>query len=161
MRLHVRIVTIALAGLTLGCDSSTTPVSGTLAVGPHQGTMIRLPHDKGFVELINEPEIGDRRNPQPTSIVAYFLEADSKSPLSSAPSEVMFSLGGDEQRGARGGSKAAAQSIPLNAEPKPDDPTGSARFASKPGPYDLDRVRGTLSAKISGLEISTPFSGSR
>jgi hypothetical protein len=162
MRLHVQIVTVALAGLTLGCASSTTtPVSSTVAVGPHHGTMIRLPQDKGFVELVNEPDIGDRRNPRPTSIVAYFLEPDSKSPLSSAPSDVVFLQDGDGQRGARGGTKSATQSIPLNAEPKSDDPAGSSRFASKPGPYYLESFRGTLSAKIGGADVSTAFSGAR
>ncbi len=161
MRFHVRVVTIAVAGLTLGCAPAPTPVSATLAVGPHQGTMIRLPQEKGFVELVNEPEVSDRRQPQPTSIVAYFLEPDSKSPLISAPSDVKFLLDGEGGKSARGGAKPMPQTIPLNAEPKSDDPVGSSRFASKPGPYGLASIRGTLASKIGGLEISTPFSGAR
>ena len=37
----------------------------------------------------------------------------------------------------------------------------AARFASKPGPYNLTALRGTLSARIGGQQISSTFSGSR
>jgi hypothetical protein len=122
--------------------------------------MIRLPEDKGFVEIVNEPEVSDRRNAPPTSIVAYYLQADGKSPLSPAPSDVSFTIdtgGGRETRGKQGPGPA----VPLNAEPKADDPAGAGRFASKPGPYVLDGIRGTLTAKVSGKETSISFAAGR
>jgi len=57
--------------------------------------------------------------------------------------------------------KKSSQIIPLSAEPKSDDAAGAARFASKPGPYQLSAIRGNLSAKVGGQEISTPFGGGR
>jgi hypothetical protein len=160
MRIIVATVTLALAALLSGCNSSESPVSVSVARGPHQGTMIRLPEDKGFVELVNEPEVTDRRNPQPTAIVAYYLQTDAKSPLTPAPLDVTFAIGTGGGKGARG-KQGSATSIPLDAEAKSADPAGASRFASKPGPYQLSAIRGNLSAKISGQEITTSFEGSR
>jgi hypothetical protein len=155
------MVMMAVIGSTLGCGSPVSPVAATVAVGPHQGTMIRLADDLGFVEFVNEPEVSDRRNPQPTSIVAYFFQSDGKAALSPAPSDVSFSLDTGLGESGRGGSKGVAQVIPLAADPKANEPGGSSRFASKPGPYGLASIRGKLSAKISGRELSTPFAGRR
>jgi hypothetical protein len=151
---------LALAAFLTGCDSSTPPEGISVAIGPHQGTMIRLPEDKGFVELVNEPEVTDRRNPQPTSIVAYYLQADAKSSLSPAPADVGFAMDTGGGKAARG-RKGTPETIPLVAEPKSDDPAGSSRFASKPGPYQLSAIRGNLSAKIAGQDVLTPFEGAR
>jgi hypothetical protein len=72
MKDFLRTVMLMLAALSLGCDPSTSPATSS-AIGPHHATMIGLNDGKGFVELINEPEVTDRSNPRPTSIVAYFL----------------------------------------------------------------------------------------
>ena len=60
-----------------------------------------------------------------------------------------------------GTGKKGSESIPLSAEPKADDPAGASRFLSKPGPYRLDVLRGTLNAKIDGQEVSIPISAGR
>jgi hypothetical protein len=160
MRLSFAAATFALAGVLSGCSASAPPASVSVASGPHQGTMIRLPEDKGFVELVNEPEVTDRRNPPPTSIVAYYLQTDAESPLMPAPSDVSFAIGSGGGKSA-GGTKGGVQSIPLNAEPKSAEPAGASRFASKPGPYQLSAIRGNLNAKISGLDITISFEGAR
>jgi len=121
-------------------------------VGPHHGTTIRLPEEKGFVELTNEPEVTDRRSNEATSIVAYYLQSDAKSALQPVPTDVSFVI----ELG-----KKAAQTIPLSAQPKSDDPAGASRFASKPGPYQLSALRGRLNAKIGGQEVSTTILGGR
>jgi hypothetical protein len=150
MRIRFCTVALALAGLFLGCDS--TPLQPPQVVlGPHHGTTIRLPEDQGFVELTNEPEVRDRRSPEPTSIVAYFLKSDCKSALYPPPSEVNFVIEG----------RKSSETIPMSAEPKSDDPAGAGRFASKPGPYLLSELRGRLNAKIGGQEVSIPVAGSR
>jgi hypothetical protein len=161
MAIIIRAVMLSFVILLFGCDSSVSPVAVSVPMGPHHGTTLALAENKGVVEFVNEPEIGDRRNPQPTSIVVYFLQSDSKSPLSPAPSEVTFALESSGGRASRGGSKTSSQSILLTAEPKPDDLAGSSRFASKPGTYDLASIRGTLSAKIDGQNVSIPFAGAR
>ena len=161
MPLTTRVGALSLVILIFGCDSSVSPLPVSVPMGPHHGTTLALDEKKGVVEFVNEPEIGDRRKPQPTSIVVYFLQSDSKSPLSPVPSEVSFALDSSGGRGTRGGSRTSPQSIPLIAEPKTDDPAGSSRFASKPGAYDLTSIRGTLSAKIDGQNVSLTFAGAR
>jgi len=151
MRIRFRAVTLVLAGLFLGFDSTQAPPP-QLVVGPHHGTTIRLPEDKGFVELTNEPEVTDRRASAATSIVAYYLQPDCKSAMEPPPAGVNFVI----EAGRKG-----SQTIPLSAEPKSDDPAGAGRFASKPGPYVLSGLRGRLNAKIGGQEISTTFVGGR
>ena len=100
MRMRYRDVLIglaALAGLRLAgstrCSQSGSP--------PHHGMMIRLADDRGFVELVNEPEISDRRKPEPTSIVAYFLQIDGKSPLEPVPVDVDFAIQSASAKGGR------------------------------------------------------------
>jgi len=150
MRIRFRAVALALAGLSLGCDSTPLPAP-QVVLGPHHGTTIRLPGDNGFVELTNEPDVTDRRAPEATSIVAYFLQPDCKSPLNPPPADANFVIEGTK----------GSQTIPLSAEPKSDDPAGAARFASKPGPYLLSQLRGRLNAKIGGQEVSIPIAGAR
>jgi hypothetical protein len=122
-------------------------------VGPHRGTTIRLPGDKGFVELTNEPEVVGRGSKEPTALVAYFLKLDGASTMDRTPSDVTLVV-------ARARTKGS-ETIPLSAEPKSGDPAGGSRFVSKPGTHHLATLRGTLSAKIDGEEVSLPVSGSR
>lgn len=155
-------ILLAAAGLVAGCGSPE-PSSQVIKVfkGTHGGTTFRLPDEKGFVELVNEPVVTDRLNPQPTSIVAYFYQADGKSAMSPSPTDVSFQIAPDARSKQRGQATGGASTLPLSAEPKADDPAGASRFASKTGPYFMAAVRGTLKAKISGQDISTAFMGSR
>jgi hypothetical protein len=80
--------------------------------------------------------------------------------LSPVPTDVNFTI--ETGRGTNSRvTKASAGPVPLVPEPKSDDPAGAARFASKPGPYHLLGVRGTLSATINGRVTSFSFSESR
>jgi hypothetical protein len=54
-------ILLAAAGIIAGCGSPEP--SSLVARGTHGGKSIRLPDDKGFVELVNEPIVTDRRNP--------------------------------------------------------------------------------------------------
>ena len=69
-------------------------------VGPHKGTTIRLPDDKGFVELTNEPEIQARGSREPTALVAYFLKMDETSAMEPAPSDVRLVLAAPGKKGS-------------------------------------------------------------
>jgi hypothetical protein len=153
------LLSVVLLAL-VGCNSSEPVSEGALPPGPHRGTIVRLPDDKGFAEILNEPPVEDRRNPTPTAIVAYFLKSDSKTPLETMPTAVAFAMASGG-RGSRGKQTTATQAIPLSPEPKSDDPSGTARFASKVGPYLLEAVRGTLSATIDGQKLDIQFSGGR
>jgi hypothetical protein len=155
MQMRFRAAAFMMAGLLSGCGSSTTPggVNPAVIVGPHHGTTIRLPDDKGFIELTNEPEVRTRDSTEPTAIVAYFLKLDGTSSLEPAPSDVKIELNPVGRK--------PAETIPLAAEPKGDDPTAGSRFVSKSGPHHLAMLRGKLSAKIDGQELSFPITGSR
>jgi hypothetical protein len=145
--------TIVIVSLCFGCNPASS-VRPEVMLGPHRGTTIRLPDDKGFVELTNEPEVRGRGGREPTAIVAYFLKPDGVSTMEPAPSDVRLVL-------AQPGKKGSGETIPLSAEPKSDDPTGAGRFASKLGQHHLVTLRGTLSAKIDGQDVSLPVAGSR
>jgi hypothetical protein len=121
-----------------------------MRVGPHQGALIRLPDEKGLAELITEPNERELRGAEPTAFVVYFLRPDGKSPLDPVPSNASLVV---EQ------ARKAAQTVQLSLDPRTDDPVGGTRFASKPGPYQLARLTGTLKANIGGQEVSAPFSG--
>jgi hypothetical protein len=148
MRIRFRAVILAATGLFVACDSSPVVVNSQPVVGPHRGTGIRLPDDKGLVELTNEPEVTDPRSNEATSVVAYFLQMDGKSALDPPPSDVNLVV----QQGK------ASQTIPLVPEPKADDPASAGRFASKAGPFLLSRLRGNLTANIGGQKVTVSFS---
>ncbi len=152
MRTRLSAATLTLASLISGCDSTQAPPPAVV-LGPHHGTTIRLADNKGFVELTNEPAVENRRRDEPTALVAYFLKADTSSPLDPPPTDVNFII--DDT------AKKRSQTVPMAAEPKADDPAGAARFASKPGPYQLSGIRGTLNAKFGGQEVSTSFQAGR
>jgi len=153
MRTSFGCVILALLGLFAGCNSSQLSESELVVrVGPHQGTIVQLPEEKGLVELVNEPEARDRRSTEPTAVVAYFLRTGGATPLEPAPSDVSVVIED---------GKKASQTVPLNHDPKSDDAAGSARFISKPGKYQLAGLKGTLNATIGGQQVSAPFSGGR
>jgi hypothetical protein len=160
MRIRYRDFLIGMAALAAGCDSAAQPNAVNPVSAPHRGTMIRLAEGRGFVELVNEPEVSDRRNPEPTSIVAYFLQIDGKSPLEPVPADVDFAIQSGGTKGGRTKQDSGGR-ISLTAQPKTDDPLSATRFASKPGPYALEGIRGTLTARIGGQVVSTNFAGSR
>ena len=125
MRMRVCFVMFGLAALAPGCDSPQLPVAVSAVSPPHHGTLISLPDDRGLVELVNEPEVSDRRNPEATAIVAYFLQVDGKSALAPAPEEVNFAIQSAGAGGARS-KQNAGDRIRLSAEPKADDPWAPA-----------------------------------
>ncbi len=154
------LVGMGLAALFLGCDSSSPRANVAVVDAPHRGKIIPLPDAKGFIEVLNEPAVSRRRAPTPTAIAAYFLQSDAKSPLNPAPTDVKFAI--DTAPGTRArGKQGPAETVPLTPEPKSDDPAGAGRFASKLGDYNLQNIRGSLSAKIGGQEISAPLAGGR
>ena len=161
MRMRFSAVMLSFAAFMPGCDTPGNPVAVSTVSPPHHGTLITLPDESGLVELVNEPEVNDRRNPAPTAIVAYFLQVDGKAALVPAPENVSFIITPGAARGRPFRAGVGRSNSALSAEPKSEDPLGGGRFASKTGPYALEGIRGTLIAKIGGQEISSTFGGSR
>jgi hypothetical protein len=152
-KLHRALVPI-VAALAIGCGEKSLPLPPPqVVVGPHQGLTLRLPEDRGFAEIVNEPEVTTGARNGSTAIVVYFLQVDSKSPLTPAPTNVVVQL--------INGSKREAKKVPMAAEPKPEDPAGASRFTSKPGPYLLSEAQGVLTANVGGQSLSLEFSGGR
>lgn len=104
-------ILLAAAGLIAGCGSPE--LSSQVLKGTHSGRSIRLPEDKGYVELVNEPIVTDRRNPQPTSIVAYFFQTDGKSAMSPSPTDVSFQIDSDARSRQRDKSAASSSTLPF------------------------------------------------
>ncbi len=167
MRVSRWTTTALAAALLAGCAGSSVPIEEQVStVGPHRGPTLQLPEKKGFVELVNEPAPRDRRGGEPTALVAYFLKLDGRSPMEPAPTDVRFTIDAGARANGRGGhargkAQAASGVVELLPEPKAEDPAGASRFASRLGPYQLDAVRGSLSARVDGQETGVTFQGGR
>src|SRR5262249_26153131 len=119
MQIRLCALCVGLAMMLPGCDSPAHPVAVSAVSPPHHGTLIPLPDDRGLIELVNEPEVSDRRKPEPTAIVAYFLQIDGKGPLVPAPDDVSFTIATGAARGVST-KKESGERIPLSAQPKSD-----------------------------------------
>ena len=148
-RIRGAVCILGLAVLA-GCEGGAA-LAPQVVVGPHGGTAYRLPGERGFAELVNEPEVDDARVAPTTALVVYFLQPDGKSPLTPAPSDVS----------ARVMIERRLTTLPLKAEPKAGDPTGSARFATILGPYQLADLHGTLTATAGGETATIAFAAGR
>ena len=96
---------------------------------------------------------GDRlkkgRTPDQTTLVAYLLQPDQKTPSSEVPTSVEVKIGtpkGDEV-------------VALKASPDSADPMGSSRFVSKPGPFELNQTGGEVTVQVGGKTLSGKFCG--
>ncbi len=144
-----RTSTPLLLVLSLGCgERASAPDASTVVAevfGPHYGPALALPGDRGYAEILAEPNRGG----QDPSVVVYFLDPDLKRVLSPLPSDVRVKLaipgGGIEE-------------LSLSPSPKPRDKAGSGRMASPPVSVDPDRVSGELSATVGGQPFSIAFS---
>ena len=150
---------LAFAFAIAGCDNSSSNLGqGFLVDGPHNGLMIPLPQNEGFAEILNQEatSAGSRqRGRLPRMIVVYFLGADKKSALSTAPTAVSVKFLGETA-----GTEGPAISLSPAADPK--DPAGAMRFTSAAGDYDLARRRAKLTADlVGGQKLDEGFVGMR
>ncbi len=153
MRTKLRNILPLLGLLGFGCGGTgVSPPVPRAEIGPHQATLYQLPENQGWVELVNEPEVEDRRVKPNTAVVVYFFQADRKTPLAPAPSDVRVDV--NEGRNH-------IETLTLKAEPKVDDPAGGCRFASKLGPYLLEGLRGKLTATLNGKPVAQDFVAGR
>lgn len=128
---------------TLGCGSS--PSNLNLKPPPNGGAMVRLPKNRGYVDIKTESPSapgGPKSKNRPVSIVAFFYQNDASTPMSPAPTDVVFKIGTTEK----------AKTVPLAPDAK--DPN---RFVSEPGPYSRG-IQGMIHAKVDGEELEESFS---
>jgi hypothetical protein len=151
MRFPLPTSMLALPLLFTGCEGSqAVPPVAREETGPHQGALHRLPDNTGVVEIVNEPEVTDRRSNPTTAIVVYFLHSDGKTAMTPAPSDVRVEV--DEGRNQ-------TRTLALKADPRSADASGGSRFASEAGPYLLEGLRGKLIANIAGKPVEQTFAG--
>ena len=141
--LGIWLVATAGCGKLSGGDGVLPPE--TPQSGPHGGPMVPLPGGTAFGEVTIEYE----RNR--AVVAAYFVTKDGP-PLDTLPTQVE----------ARLESPDGEISVPLSPAPTTDkvrnvNNSGKARFASKPGQYDLDRLIGTLSGTYNGETFREDF----
>ena len=77
--------------------------------------------------------------------VVYFLGPDKAAAMAPPPGDVRVKVIPPE---------GEPSELALKAEPKGAD---TARFASPPGRYDYDELRGEVTATVGGGSVTTPF----
>src|SRR5262249_30639353 len=130
-----------LTGLVLGGCGSNERLA---AEGPlHGGTIVALPGNRGFAEILN----GMKAESRGSALVVYFVQPDMKSPLSPVPSDVRLKI----QLGRKDSM------VRLAPDPAAGDPLGAVRFASPPGNYPWEARENELIATIDGQSVTVPF----
>ncbi len=119
-----------LLALLAGCADLTPTASKT----PHNGTLVTLPEDKGFVEVAKQADPDKEGQVQ---VVIYFL-GPNRQAMGSPPTAARLKLGGK-----------STPPVDLGA-----GPDGS--LITPPLP-DVGEVTGTLTATIEGKEVSVPI----
>lgn len=147
MRHALSAVVLVVPCLLAGCGG---PDPSKVAPAPHEGVIVALPEDQGFVELMDGkagPSKG-RRIERP--IVAFLLQADKKTAIESPPQEMVVRLDSTKDQ----------KPITLRLQPDANEPAGSARFVSASGPYEVGRGgAGVVEVNLNGKSLKAPFRG--
>ena len=150
MQDRLLLLSLATAGMCLGCGNHPAP-SPVFAASPlHGGILIPLPEDQGYVELLNDKSV-PRGRVAHTTIVAYVLQPDQKSPVAQQVQSVIVKLGAPPD----------AQMVALHPDPDRSDPVGRARFVSDLGRYLLNQSGGEVQVMLGGKTLTVPFRGPR
>jgi hypothetical protein len=142
---------IASAVSASGCGTiggAATPTAPGTTVGPHGGTAVPLPGDRGYAEVQLDRTGVKPGRPGGARLNVYFLASDLKAPLSASPTEVTVKAippGGE------------ALTLTLRPDAPGDKKAAPGRFTSPPGDLDYDELRGEVSATIDGQTSTVPF----
>jgi hypothetical protein len=143
---------LVAAGTLIGCGppavvESTVPQSSE----HHGGVLVPLTDKEAYVEILNGKRETKKGKASESTIVAYLLQPDQKTPFSETPKSVQVKIG----------TPKGEQLVSLKAEPDSTDPIGSARFVSAPGPYELNQSGGEVTVQVGGKTLSGTFRGPR
>ncbi len=150
MSSRISLSLLSFAGLLIvGCDGGTPKPTVDVKEAVHNGTVVPLPEDLGVVELLNGKPSRTGGNYQAT-IIAYLLQPDRTTPIESPPKEMIVKIGSADE---------TAKPVTLKLDPTTSEPTGSARYTSAPGPYEIGRggTGGTVEVTVGGKAVSAPF----
>lgn len=139
---------VAILPMVSGCGKSDVVVTEVAKskAGLNGGIAFPLPESQGHAELVVE-----RGKPgQPVVIAIYLLDDTATKAMTAKASSI----------------KATLQ-LPTDPEPKPvtftekpkagGKPPIGTRFATAPGPYDFDELKGDIFVTIDGKELTVPF----
>jgi hypothetical protein len=151
MRMIASLISVLAAGALIGCGGAA-PVESSVPTSSehHGGVLVPLTDKQAYVELLN----GQREmkgNVAETTLVAFLLQTDMKTPFSETPTSVEVKIG----------TPKGNQVVALKAAPDSADPLGSTRFVSAPGPFELNQVGGEVTVQVGGKTLSGTFRGPR
>lgn len=142
-----RIVLTAFVCSIAGCGGQPPVETTEIAKaqpGLNGGTAYPIPGDLGYAEVVIE-----RGRPgQPVTLAVYFLDSTAKKSLSSDPEKVRAKLVIPVED--------SPKEVKLSAKAKNGKSEGK-RYATEPGNYDFDELKGELFVTLDGKEITLSF----
>ena len=139
---------VAILPMVSGCGKSDVVVTEVAKskAGLNGGVAFPLPESQGYAELVVE-----RGKPgQPVVIAVYLLDDTATKAMTAKASSIKATL----QLPTDPEPKTVAFTEKPKAAGKP--PIGT-RFATAPGPYDFDELKGDIFVTIDGKELTVPF----
>jgi hypothetical protein len=150
MRAEFLLLSLVTAVFCTGCGVSPHPSPVPSSSPLHGGILIPLPEEQGYVELLNDKR--ERKgNAYLTTIVAYLLQPDQKSSVTEQAKSVTVKLGAPPE----------AKTIAMRHDPDRSDPSGTARFVSELGLFQLNQSGGEIQVVLNGKTLTAPFRGPR
>lgn len=126
----------ALIAGFVGCgENLPAPRPGAPAAPSHNGAMLPIPGDLGYVEIVNTPLSTKTTESQ---IGVYFYEKDAKTPVSAPPGDVKLTL------------ELPKGNTDIVLKPDPKSPGG---FQSARGDHGRRELIGKLEFTLSGKPI--------
>jgi hypothetical protein len=147
---------LLLGGIGPGCSGPGRGAESVAHLGPHQGTLVKLPEGLGYAEVLNAgPDKGRSAGRQQgqTQLIVYFLAPELQAPAAVAASNVVARLSVATGR--------PPETVALEPAPESGDPLGAKRFVSKTGNYHLSSAHAELSATIDGRPFAAEFDAVR
>ncbi len=138
--------------MSVGCGGAggSDVASHSARVGPHGGPVVPLPAEGVYAEIVLEAA----KKGTDVQVVAYGLNADLTGAAAPLPEGVSVDLAFPDR---------APETIPLAPEPKPGSKAAvdGGRLASRPGPYSVDPLSGTITGTLQGKAFSEKFASPR
>jgi hypothetical protein len=150
MRKILSLLPLVTAVAVMGCGQPVVESSVPATSEHHGGILVPLTDEQAYAELLNGDRVKKGKAVE-TTLVAYLLQRDLKTPLPGTPASVEIKIG----------TPKGDQVVALKAAPDPADPLGTSRFVSTPGPFELNQVGGVVTVQVDGKTLSGAFRGPR
>ena len=139
---------VAILPMVSGCGKSDVVVTEVAKskAGLNGGVAFPLPESQGHAELVVE-----RGKPgQPVVIAVYLLDDTATKAMTAKASSIKANL--------QLPTDPEPKSVAFTEKPKAGGkPPSGTRFATAPGPYDFDELKGDIFVTIDGKELTVPF----